>query len=114
MKSSRKCKKFVIILWFCCSYLLLRHNYLLFYHSANLVRRTVAKTLNITSRLFLVLSCYYSLFADQGLLYAFNMNTGAPIAQVRVGKASHFATPALYGNYIFVGSFKGVAAVIES
>jgi outer membrane protein assembly factor BamB len=56
----------------------------------------------------------YSLFADQGLLYAFNMNTGALIAQVRVGKASHFATPALYGNYIFVGSFKGVAAVIVS
>jgi len=56
----------------------------------------------------------YSLFADQGLLYAFNMNTGALIAQVRVGKASHFATPALYGNYIFVGSFKGVAAVIAS
>ena len=56
----------------------------------------------------------YSLFADQGILYAFNMNTGALIAQVRVGKASHFATPALYGNYIFVGAFHEVTAVIDS
>jgi outer membrane protein assembly factor BamB len=56
----------------------------------------------------------YSLFADQGLLYAYNMNTGALIAQVRVGKASHFMTPALYGNYIFVGTFHQVTAVIES
>src|SRR6266849_3064113 len=56
----------------------------------------------------------YNLDAHNGILYAFNMDTGAVIASAPVGQASRFATPALAGSYIFVGTFTGISAVMES
>jgi len=56
----------------------------------------------------------YNFDFHDGILYAFNMNTGAVIAMVPVGKASRFATPALAGSYIFVGTLTGISAVMES
>src|SRR5713226_5610569 len=43
----------------------------------------------------------YNLDFLDGILYAFNMHTGAVIARAQVGRASRFATPALAGSYIF-------------
>ncbi len=55
----------------------------------------------------------YNLDFLDGILYAFNMHTGAVIARAQVGRASRFATPALAGSYIFVGTFTGISAVME-
>ena len=56
----------------------------------------------------------YNLDTHDGILYAFNMDTGAVIARAPVGQASRFATPALSGSYIFVGTFTGITAVMGS
>ncbi len=56
----------------------------------------------------------YNLDFHDGILYAFTMDTGAVIARTPVGQASRFATPALAGSYIFVGTFTGISAVMES
>ncbi len=52
----------------------------------------------------------YSLNSD-GTLYALNAATGTTRATVSVGEVSRFATPALSGNLVFVGTMSGIVAV---
>ncbi len=56
----------------------------------------------------------YSLDTHDGVLYALDTKTGAVIATVPVGETNRFATPALYGSYILVGTLKGIVAVTGS
>jgi len=56
----------------------------------------------------------YSLDTHDGILYALDAKTGAVIAKVSVGETNRFATPALYGSYILVGTLKGVTAITGS
>ncbi|MGB8646959.1 MAG: PQQ-binding-like beta-propeller repeat protein [Anaerolineae bacterium] len=46
-----------------------------------------------------------------GTLHALDINTGKDRATLPVGATTRFATPALYGNQIFVGTMAGVVAV---
>jgi len=46
-----------------------------------------------------------------GVLYALNPNTGAALAQIRIGVAPHFASPTLSGNRAYIGTNAGVTAV---
>jgi outer membrane protein assembly factor BamB len=46
-----------------------------------------------------------------GTLYALNAATGAVRASIAVGGMSRFATPALSGTTVFVGTLKGIVAV---
>jgi outer membrane protein assembly factor BamB len=48
---------------------------------------------------------------DDGKLYALNVDTGEQRASVRIGNATRFATPTIYGDAIFVGTVAGVTAV---
>ena len=49
-----------------------------------------------------------------GTLHALDIATGKARATVRVGAASRFATPTLFGNRIFIGTMTGVVAVDAS
>ncbi len=53
----------------------------------------------------------YSLNPGAGTLYALNAATGEVRATVGVGVASRFATPALSGNTVFVGTMQGIVAI---
>ncbi|GAC1461445.1 MAG: hypothetical protein PVSMB2_23690 [Ktedonobacteraceae bacterium] len=53
----------------------------------------------------------YSLGGD-GILYALDSATGKVRANVMVGEVSHFATPTLSGNHIYVGTLSGVTAIV--
>jgi carbon storage regulator CsrA len=53
----------------------------------------------------------YSLDPAGGVLYALNAATGAVRTTINVGSTSRFATPALSGRSIFVGTLRGVVAV---
>lgn len=44
-------------------------------------------------------------------LYALDSHTGAPRAQVAIDEVPHFATPALSGRQIFIGTTKGIIAI---
>jgi outer membrane protein assembly factor BamB len=52
----------------------------------------------------------YDLGAD-GKAYALDVNTGKERASVQIGDTTRFATPAIYGDAIFVGTVAGVTAV---
>jgi len=54
----------------------------------------------------------WSLDTDSGVLYAFDAATGRVRARTDVGAVTHFATPALWGNYVFVGTQHGVVATL--
>ena len=45
-----------------------------------------------------------------GQLHALSPSTGASVYTVAVGAVNRFATPALYGNAVFVGTLSGVKA----
>ncbi len=49
-----------------------------------------------------------------GTLHALDIDTGKDRASVAVGRTTRFATPTLYGNFIYVGTAGGVAAVTGS
>jgi len=49
-----------------------------------------------------------------GVLYALNPATGAKVNSVSVGATSRFATPAIYGNRIFVPTLAGLTSVRTS
>src|SRR5713101_2982488 len=53
----------------------------------------------------------YSLDPGRGVLYALNAATGEVRATLSVGTTSHFATPALSQQSIFIGTLTGIAAV---
>ncbi len=53
----------------------------------------------------------YSLNTAGGVLYAFNAATGAVRAAVSVGTTPEWASPALSGKSLFVGTWSGVVAV---
>jgi outer membrane protein assembly factor BamB len=53
----------------------------------------------------------YSMYPSGGMLYALNAATGAVRATLAVGGTTRFATPALSGSTIFVGTWSGVVAV---
>src|SRR5713101_6830519 len=53
----------------------------------------------------------YSLDPGGGVLYALNAATGEVRATLSVGTTSHFATPALSQQSIFIGTLTGIAAV---
>ncbi len=46
-----------------------------------------------------------------GTLHALDIKTGQDRAAVAVGSTTRFATPTLYGNWIFVGTATGITAV---
>jgi outer membrane protein assembly factor BamB len=52
--------------------------------------------------------------ADGGVLHSLDPDTGRTLAQVSVGTTSRFATPALYGNRVLVGTMSGLAIVTTS
>ena len=45
-----------------------------------------------------------------GTLYALNAATGAVRASLAVGGMSRFATPAISGNTVFIGTLQGIVA----
>jgi outer membrane protein assembly factor BamB len=49
-----------------------------------------------------------------GVLYALNPATGAVVNSVAVGATSRFATPAIYGNRVFVPTLAGLTVVSTS
>jgi hypothetical protein len=55
----------------------------------------------------------WSLDTGSGDLHALNPSTGANMATVHVGSVTRFATPALYGHLVLVGTTSGYA-VVES
>ncbi|MDQ6660541.1 MAG: PQQ-binding-like beta-propeller repeat protein [Chloroflexota bacterium] len=56
----------------------------------------------------------YSLAPYGGVLYALNSTNGSVRTSVQVGQTSHFATPTLAGNSIFIGTMTGVVAITIS
>ncbi|MGH8860997.1 MAG: PQQ-binding-like beta-propeller repeat protein [Jatrophihabitantaceae bacterium] len=56
----------------------------------------------------------WTLDTGAGTLLALDPATGEPKEQVHVGDASRFATPALYGRYVLVGTLDGLAVVRTS
>jgi hypothetical protein len=52
----------------------------------------------------------WSLDAANGALHMLNPTTGADLGSLAVGATSRFATPALYGNAVFVGTNTGIVA----
>ncbi len=53
----------------------------------------------------------YSLNPAGGVLYALNITTGKVRAQISVGAASRFATPALSQSTLLIGTLTGIVAV---
>jgi outer membrane protein assembly factor BamB len=53
----------------------------------------------------------YSVDPNGGVLYALNSSNGQVRAKVSVGTTSRFATPALSGNTVFIGTMTGIVAV---
>lgn len=53
----------------------------------------------------------YSLNPSAGTLYALNATTGSIRTTISVGTTSHFATPTLFQNIVFVGTTTGIVAV---
>jgi outer membrane protein assembly factor BamB len=56
----------------------------------------------------------WTLDSDAGVLHALDPGTGRSLAQVDVGAANRFATPALYGNQVLVPTLSGLAVVTTS
>jgi len=48
---------------------------------------------------------------DTGVLYALDPATGQAARQITVGTLPHFATPAVVGDKLFLGTMDGVAVV---
>jgi len=49
-----------------------------------------------------------------GTLHALDPKTGKSLQQVTIGETSRFATPAIYGKYVLVGTLDGLAVVSTS
>jgi outer membrane protein assembly factor BamB len=49
-----------------------------------------------------------------GTLHALDPETGESAQQVSIGVTSRFATPAIYGKYVLVGTLEGLAVVSTS
>jgi outer membrane protein assembly factor BamB len=56
----------------------------------------------------------WALDQDAGVLHGLNPADGASVGQVKVGVTSRFATPALYGNKVFVPTLTGLLVVTSS
>jgi outer membrane protein assembly factor BamB len=56
----------------------------------------------------------WALDQNAGVLHALNPATGKTLGQVHVGVTSRFATPAIYGNLMVVGTMTGVVLVRTS
>ena len=56
----------------------------------------------------------WALDTGAGVLHALDPATGKSVAQVTVGEANRFATPALYGADVIVPTLAGVAVVKTS
>jgi len=50
----------------------------------------------------------WTLDTGAGRLYSLNQRTGAAVSSVSVGSVNRFATPALYGHHVIVGTLSGV------
>ncbi len=48
-----------------------------------------------------------------GMLHRARPDTGKALQQVEIGATSRFATPALYGKYVLVGTLAGLAVVVH-
>jgi outer membrane protein assembly factor BamB len=56
----------------------------------------------------------WALNPDSGTLYALDPATGAVVDSEDVGETSRFATPAIYGNHLFVPTLDGLTVVASS
>jgi outer membrane protein assembly factor BamB len=56
----------------------------------------------------------WSLDTGSGVLHGLSPSTGKPLQQISVGGTSRFATPALYGKYVLVGTLTGLTVVSTS
>ncbi|MDT4920005.1 MAG: hypothetical protein QOI15_907 [Pseudonocardiales bacterium] len=56
----------------------------------------------------------WALNPDSGTLYALDPATGAVVDSADVGETSRFATPAIYGNHLFVPTLAGLTVVASS
>jgi outer membrane protein assembly factor BamB len=56
----------------------------------------------------------YSLDAANGVLYALDSTNGSVRASISIGQTSRFATPMLARSQVFVGTLRGVVAIVLS
>ena len=56
----------------------------------------------------------WSLDQNAGVLYGLNPSTGASVGQVSIGATTRFATPALYGHLVLIGTLTGLTIVTTS
>jgi outer membrane protein assembly factor BamB len=56
----------------------------------------------------------WALDTDDGVLHALDPGSGKSLGAVTVGAVSRFATPALYGRNILIGTVQGLTIVASS
>jgi sugar lactone lactonase YvrE len=56
----------------------------------------------------------WALDQDAGVLHGLDPSSGKSLGQVKVGVTSRFATPALYGNRLYVPTLTGLSIATSS